>query len=126
MPFIYNPRAIGYHDHVKDFSRFCIDMETAGESLIRVYRKYPEIKASKKIDVVEDRLADLPGNKKLPKIVMELTFRFPGILGLPRWVLEHIGRAYGLRHLAFVLYRWVAHYHYALGMRRALGADGLD
>jgi hypothetical protein len=29
---------------------------------------------------------------------------------------------WALRHLAFPLYRWIGHYHYALGMRRALAA----
>jgi GT2 family glycosyltransferase len=118
--FVYNPRAIGYHDHTKDFPQFCRDMETAGESLIRVYRKYPDIKAPKKIDIVEDRLRDLPGRKKLVKVVMESTFRHPGALGLPRRILRHAGGFYALRHLLFPLYRWVAHYHYAVGMRRAL------
>jgi len=118
--FVYNPRAVGYHDHTKDFPRFCADMEVAGESLIRVYRKYPDIKASKKIDLVEDRLGQLPGKKKLVKLVMEATFRCPWVLGLPRLVLRHAEPFYVLRHALFPLYRWVAHYHYAVGMRRSL------
>jgi len=118
--FVYNPRAVGYHDHTKDFPQFCTDMEVAGESLIRVYRQYPEIKAPKKIDVVEDRLSDLPGDKKLAKVVMETTFRFPWVLGLPRFVLRLAGRFHAARHILFPLYRWVAHYHYAVGMRRGL------
>jgi len=122
VAFVYNPRAIGYHDHTKDFPRFCVDMETAGESLIRVYRKYPGVRASKKIDIVEDRLRDLPGKKKLTKLIMEATFRLSWILALPRAILRVTGRAYALRHLLFPLYRWVAHYHYAVGMRRALRA----
>jgi GT2 family glycosyltransferase len=120
--FVYNPRAVGYHDHTKDFPRFCADMETAGESLIRVYRKYPDIKAPKKIDIVEDRLRKLPGRKKPVKIVMEATFGFPWILVPPRWLLRHAEPFYALRHVLFPLYRWVAHYHYAVGMRRALAA----
>lgn len=118
--FVYNPRAVGYHDHLKDFPRFCIDMETAGDSLIRVYRKYPEIKASKKIDLLEDSIGDLPGNKKLIKIIMATTLSCPWILGLPRWILRRAEPFYSLRHVLFPLYRWVSHYHYALGMQRAL------
>jgi GT2 family glycosyltransferase len=118
--FVYNPRAIGYHDHIKDFPRFCIDMETAGDSLIRVYRKYPDIKAPKKIDIVEDELRDLPGKKKLIKVIMAATLGCPWILGPPRWILRRAEPFYALRHLLFPLYRWVTHYHYALGMRRAL------
>jgi GT2 family glycosyltransferase len=118
--FVYNPRAVGYHDHVKDFARFCADMETAGESLIRVYRKYPEIKAAKKIDVVEDRLRDLPWRKLPYKLVMETTMCCPWLLAIPRSALRLIGPVFALRHLAFPLYRWLGHYHYALGMRRAL------
>jgi len=121
VPFVYNPRAIGYHDHTKDFPQFCVDMERAGESLIQLYRKYPEIKAPKKIDVVEDRLGQLVGKKKLIKIVMETTFRFPWVLALPRVILRLGQPVYGLRHVLFPLYRWVAHHHYATGMRRALG-----
>jgi GT2 family glycosyltransferase len=122
--FVYNPRAVGYHDHTKNFPQFCTDMETAGASLIRVYRKYPDIKAPKKIDLVEDRLRDLPGKKKLVKLVMETTFRFPWMLGPPRWILRHAGPFYATRHVLFPFYRWVAHYHYAVGMRRALTGPG--
>ena len=118
--FVYNPRAIGYHDHTKDFPRFCTDMETAGESLIRVYRKYPDIRAPKKIDVVEDPLGSLPGRKKIVKLVMEATFHWPWLLVPARAVLRAGERFYALRHPLFPLYRWVSHYHYALGMRRAL------
>jgi GT2 family glycosyltransferase len=118
--FVYNPRAVGYHDHMKDFPRFCADMERAGESLIQLYRKYPDIKAPKKIDIVEDRLLDLPADKRLAKIVMETTFRFPWALGFPRTILRRAEPFFALRHVLFPLYRWVAHYHYAVGMRRAL------
>jgi GT2 family glycosyltransferase len=120
--FVYNPRAIGYHDHVKDFTRFCADMETAGASLIRLYRKYPEIKSPKKIDLLEDRLRDLPAKKKLVKAIMETTLAFPWILGPPRAILRRIEPIYGLRHVAFPLFRWVAYYHYARGMQRGLAA----
>ncbi len=120
--FVYNARAIGFHDHTKDFPRFCHDMETAGESLIRLYRKYPDIKAPKKIDIVEDRLRDLPRDKLVAKLVMETTFHCPWLLSLPRSILRRAERFYALRHLLFPLYRWVAHYHYAVGMRRALAA----
>ena len=91
-----------------------------GESLIRVYRKYPDIKAPKKIDLVEDPLASLPRAKKPAKIVMETTFRLPWLLAAPRVVIRLTGGIYAFRHLLFPLYRWVAYYHYAVGMRRAL------
>lgn len=120
VSFVYNPRAVGYHDHTKDFPRFCADMETAGASLILVYRKYPDIKAPKKIDIVEDPWRALRGKKKLIKIIMETTFRCPWLLCLPRWIVRHTERFYALRHALFPLYRWVAHYHYGVGMRRAL------
>jgi GT2 family glycosyltransferase len=119
--FVYNPRAVGFHNHTKDFPQFCVDMETAGESLIRVYRKYPAIRAAKKIDIVEDPLARLPKNKRLAKIVMETTFALPWLLALPRAAIRLLGGLYALRRPLFPCYRWVAHYHYAVGMRRALG-----
>jgi GT2 family glycosyltransferase len=118
--FVYNPRAVGYHDHVKDFPRFCLDMERAGESLIGIYRKHPAIRAAKKIDVVEDRLRDLPRDKRMMKLVLELTEAAPGLLAPARLVLRLGGRWLALRHLLFPLYRWVAYYHYAVGMRRGL------
>lgn len=121
--FVYHPRAVGYHDHVKGFAQFCADMETAGASLIRVYRKYPEIKARKKIDIVEDRLRDLPWGKLPYKVVMETTLCCPWILGGPRALLRLIGPVFALRRLAFPFYRWIGHYHYAVGMRRALAGD---
>ena len=103
-----------------DHRQFCVDMERAGESLIQLYRKYPEIKGPKKIDIVEDRLGQLAGKRKLTKIVMETSFRFPAVLALPRMLLRLGQPFYGMRHLLFPLYRWVAHYHYAVGMRRGL------
>ncbi|MCP3978214.1 MAG: glycosyltransferase family 2 protein [bacterium] len=118
--FVYNPQAVGYHDHIKDFPRFCHDMELAGESLIGIYRIYPEIKAAKKIDVVEDRLSQLHGKKKLIKLIMATTMALPWVLALPRAVVR-VGTPYmGLRRVLFPLYRWVAHHHYAVGMRRGL------
>ena len=118
--FVYNPRAVGYHDHIKDFPQFCVDMETAGESLIQVYERYPEIKASKKIDLLEDRFSQLPSGKKVVKLIMASTLRFPWLLGLPRWIIRRTATLHSLRHLLFPVYRWVAHYHYAVGMRRGL------
>ncbi len=118
--FVYNPRARGYHDHIKDFPQFCIDMETAGDSLIQLYRKYPEIKVAKKIDIVEDPLRELHGKKKLIKLIMSTTLCCPWVLDPPRWILRHSERFYALRRLLFPLYRLVAHHHYAVGMQRGL------
>ena len=118
--FVYNPLAIGYHDHIKSFSQFCGDMETAGESLIRLYERYPEIKTSKKIDIVEDPLSRLPWKKKGVKTIMSLGLTFPSIMALPRWLLIRVERLYFLRRLLFPFYRWVSHHHYAVGMRRGL------
>lgn len=121
--FVYNPRAVGYHDHVKDFAQFRRDMEAAGESLIQLYRKYPEIRGPKKIDVLEDRWRDLPGKKKVMKLVFVATLHAPWILVLPRGMIRVAGRRYALRHLLFPLYRWVSYYHYAVGMQRGLAAQ---
>jgi GT2 family glycosyltransferase len=118
--FVYNPQAIGYHHHVKSFDQFCADMEAAGESLIRIYRKYPEIKVAKKIDVVEDRFAALPARKKIVRLVLSLSLALPWLLAGGKLLIRIGGRFYGLRHLLFPLYRWVAHAHYAIGMRRGL------
>jgi len=118
--FVYRPQAIGYHHHLKSFEQFCADMEAAGESLIRIYRKYPEIKAAKKIDVLVDSYAELPAGRKIVKLIMSASLRFPWLLRLPRWWIRLGGRHYALRHLLFPFYRWVAHAHYAAGMRRGL------
>jgi hypothetical protein len=95
-------------------------MEAAGESLIRIYRKYPEIKVAKKIDVVEDRFAALPARKKIVRLVLSLSLALPWLLAGGKLLIRIGGRFYGLRHLLFPLYRWVAHAHYAIGMRRGL------
>lgn len=120
VPFVYNPRAVGVHHHVKRFDRFCTDMERAGESLIRLYRKYPEIKGPKKIDLVEDPYSALPLRKQAAKLVMSLGLGFPAILALPRLLIRLSGERHALRHVLFPLYRWVAYTHYAAGMRRGL------
>jgi len=121
--FTYNPRAVGHHYHLKDFRDFCLDMERAGRALIRIYRKYPEIKVAKKIDIVEDRYADLPPKKKLVKLIMQLSFAFPWVLALPRGLIRLGERHYALRSVLFPLYRWVGHTHYAIGMQQALKAS---
>lgn len=120
--FVYNPRAIGYHDHVKDFNRFCRDMEIAGESLIDLYRRYPEIKSAKKIDILLDPIGRLPGKKKVVKTILFASFAAPWLLQLPRWLIRRTESMFALRHVLFPLYRWIAHYHYAVGMRRGLSA----
>jgi GT2 family glycosyltransferase len=120
IPFVYDPRAVGYHDHVKDFPQFLTDMERAGESLIQLYRKHPDIRGPKKIDIVEDRLRDLPADKKFAKIVLETTARAPWLLALPLAAIRIAGPVYALRNMLFPFYRWVSHYHYAVGMRRAI------
>jgi GT2 family glycosyltransferase len=120
IEFVYNRRAVGYHDHVKNSARFCADMETAGESLIRLYEKHPEIRVPKKIDVLTDPFLRLPMGKKLYKAVLSVTLACPWLLAIPRRVTESGERHYALRYLLFPLFRWLGHYHYALGMRRGL------
>jgi GT2 family glycosyltransferase len=120
--FVYNPHAVGYHHHLKDFTQFCMDMERAGESLIRIYDRYPEIKQAKKIDVLEDPISTLPAKKKLIKVVMSATLAAPAMLSLPRAGIRLGQGIYALRYALFPLYRWVAHAHYAMGMRRGLAS----
>jgi GT2 family glycosyltransferase len=118
--FIYNPRAVGVHHHIKGFPRFCEDMERAGESLILIYRKYPEIKVPKKIDVVTDPPASLPPRKRLMRTVLSITLAAPWLLSAPRLIVATAGRFYAMRYPLFPFYRWIAFTHYAIGMRREL------
>ena len=78
------------------------------------------IKASKKIDVVEDGFGGLPARKKLTKAILALTTGAPFVLGVPRALIAIFGSWFAMRHLLFPMYRWVGHYHYAVGMRRGL------
>lgn len=126
VPFVYNPLAIGVHHHSKDFRQFCTDQERAGESLIHIYRRYPEIGESKKIDIVEGRFLELKGRKKIVRLVLSATMRVPGILGFPGLIIRMFGKRYEMRYLLFPLYRWISHYHYALGMRNGLAATQCD
>lgn len=120
VPIVYCPQAFGHHHHPKDFAQFCLDMQAAGESLIQVYRKHPDIRAAKKIDVVEDPIAVLPTEKKLIKAILSISLAVPGVMEMTRRALE-VGAPYPrLRQVLFPLFRWVAHYHYALGMRKGL------
>ncbi len=123
MPFVYRAEAIGYHDHIKGFDRLCADMEVAGESLIQLYRRYPEIRAPKKIDILEDPITQLPWKKRVIKLILSTSLAAPWLLGPARVILRRGERHFGLRYALFPLFRWVAHYHYALGMRRGLAAS---
>jgi len=120
IKFIYNPYAIGYHNHIKTFTQFCLDMEKAGESLILIYRKCPEIKMMKKIDIVEDEIKSLKGSKKIIKIILSITIACPWILLLPRLIIRGGENIYMLRFILFPLYYWLSQFHYAVGMRRGL------
>lgn len=120
VPFVYNPEAIGYHDHLKSFVQFQTDMETSGESLIQLYRKHPAIRESKKIDIVEDSWSTLPSGKRLTKLVMETTMAAPWIMTPARWVIALTERFYAARRFLFPLYRVISYHHYAVGMRRGL------
>jgi len=126
VKFVYNPHAVGYHNHVKSFPQFCADMEKAGESLIQVYRKYPEIKVPKKIDLLEDSLGSFHGRKKIIKLIVMLTLSFPGLLSLPR-LITRLGEPYhSLRTVMFPLFQWISDYHYAVGMERRLSETSMS
>lgn len=120
VPIVYIPRAFGHHHHPKDFRDFCKDMEAAGESLIQVYRKHPGIRVAKKIDVIEDTITALPGRKKLIKAILSTSLAFPGLMDAARRALELGAPHSELGPVLVPFFRWVAHYHYALGMRRGL------
>jgi len=123
---VYNPRAIGRHHVRKDFARHCRDQELTGQSLARIFRKHPEIKAPKKIDVVADSMASLPFKKKLVRAVMLATMACPVTLAPARWTIRLFGRFYLLRGPLFPLYRWVSHYHYAVGLKKGLAEQECD
>ena len=72
------------------------------------------------IDVLEDPISALPPKKKLSKAVMSAILAAPGALALPRGVIRLGQGVYTLRYAMFPLFRWVAHAHYAMGMRRGL------
>lgn len=119
-PIIYHPKAFGHHHHHKDFVQFCRDVEAAGESLIQVYRKHPEIRAAKKIDLLEDPISALPAKKRASKAILTLSLASPWLLSAVRRALVAGAPHHAFRHLLFPFFRWVAHYHYALGMRSGL------
>ncbi len=119
--FVYCPEAVGWHHHGKSFDEFCRDQERAGESLIQLYRKYPEIKVPKKIDLLVDPPSALPPSRRLQRLVMNLTLASPWLMTLGRWKIRLFGGIYLLRGAMYPLYRWLGHAHYAIGMRRALG-----
>jgi GT2 family glycosyltransferase len=120
IPFVYHPAAIGYHNHTKNFSAFCADMEKAGESLIRIYRKYPEIRSIKKIDILADPITKLSGKKWIVKIVLSASLSFPGVLTIPRLMTRKYASRYAFRYLLFPFFYWVSQYHYAIGMKKGL------
>ena len=124
--FVYNPHAVGFHHHLKTFDRFCVDQEAAGESLIELCRKHPEIRAAKKIDVVADGYAALTPNKKLMKAVFTIMLRAPWLLALPRATIRVCGPVWLLRRPLVPFYRLLGHYHYAVGMQRGLATGGSD
>jgi glycosyltransferase involved in cell wall biosynthesis len=124
IKFIYNPRAVGYHNHAKTFSRFCMDMETAGESLVRVYRKFPEIKITKNIDIIEDPLIELPLGKGIKKGIFKLAVAFPLLLLLSRILVSRGEPYFFLRYLLFPFFRLISNYHYALGIQKGLRRRG--
>jgi hypothetical protein len=122
--FVYNPLAVGFHHHVKTFERFCADQEVAGESLVELCRKHPEVRAAKKVDIVADRFAELPWRKRAMKLVFLAMLQAPWLLALPRAAIRAGSPIWALRAPLYPLYRLCGHYHYAVGMRRGLAAGG--
>ncbi len=123
IEFVYNPFAIGYHNHLKNFANFCIDMEKSGESLIMIYRKYPEIKQMKKIDIVEDGFFVLKGRKKIIKAILSITLICPWLLALPKSIIGFGESFFSSRYILYPLYHWVSQYYYAIGMKRELSNE---
>jgi len=124
IPFVYNPHAVGFHHHLKSFDQFCVDQEAAGESLIELCRKHPEIRSSKKVDVIADRYSALSLKKKAMKAIFSAMLRAPWLLATPRAVVRAAGPVWMLRRPLFPLYRLIGHYHYGVGMQRGLVAGG--
>lgn len=120
LKFVYNPLAIGYHHHIKDFKQFCIDQEKAGESLIQIFKKYPEIESPKKIDLLNKHFGELPFKKMIMKLIMTLTMRIPALLIFPKLLIKEFEDSYSKKNILFPCYRLIAYYHYALGMQRGL------
>jgi len=118
---IYHPSAVGYHNHAKSFDRFCEDMDRAGESLIRLYRKHPGIRKLKKIDIVEEDLGKLRGKKKMLRLGLSLTLSCPWVLLGPKRMIRSCESVYSMRYLLYPLIYWASQYHYACGMTRELG-----
>jgi GT2 family glycosyltransferase len=124
VKFVYNPKAVGFHQHDKTFSQFCKDMEMAGESLIRVYRKFPEIKASKNIDIIEDPFIALQLGKGIQKGIFTLMAACPPLLLLPRMFVRSCEPYFFLRYLLFPFFRLISNYHYAFGIQKGLRRGG--
>ena len=117
---LYNERVVGHHYHLKGFEDYCGDQEKAGESIIRLYRKYPVIKDHKNIDVMIAPFSELPLRKKIRRLIMRATLALPAVLWAPRCFIQLFGHCYGMRRLLAPAYLWVSHYHYAVGMQRGL------
>ena len=117
---LYNERVVGHHYHLKGFGDYCRDQEKAGESIIRLYHKYPMIKGHKNIDVMIAPFSELPLRKKIRRLIMQATLALPAVLWVPRAFIQLFGHCYGMRRLLAPAYLWVSHYHYAVGMRRGL------
>ncbi len=122
VEMIHNPEAIGYCYQRNTFQQFCLDSEIAGEGLIRIYRKYPEIKELKKIAWTEDPYGQLAAHDKLMKLILSLSLSFPFTLALPRALIAACGTQYHCRSLLYPFYYWISQYHIAVGMKRGLAS----
>lgn len=123
LTWVYNPKAVGYHHHGKSYEDYLRDQGRSGRSIIKIYRKYPEIKSARKIDVLTDPWSKMRP-RRIPLAVFErISHHLSFTLAISKAVIHALQRYYPLRHLLYPFFRYTGLAAYSEGMREGLRSD---
>jgi GT2 family glycosyltransferase len=120
LRWVYNPRAVGVHYHGKTYEDYLRDQRRSGRSIIKIYRKYPEIKSARKIDVLVDPWYRLRPRRLLLSIPERVSHHLPVTVAISKWLVSRLQKYPSIGTCLYPLYRYTGLSAYAEGMRDGL------
>ncbi|MFC2171619.1 glycosyltransferase family 2 protein [Acidobacteriota bacterium] len=120
LKWIYAPTARGFHYHTKNFDDYINDQHRSGKAIAGIFRKHPEIKRARKIDIVTDPLYKINWRRMPQAVFSRLAHNCPLTVRIARRLALWFGRFFALRGVVYLLYKYVGYAAYASGIREEL------
>lgn len=116
LRFVYAPRAVGYHRHLKGFRDMRRDMVSSGRALVAIVRRYPELRERVNLDLVAGPFGRFTVSKVVRRLAFRLLDSVPGVVPAIELAIRMLERL-GAKRLLYPFYLVAAHYYYGRGVR---------